>query len=139
MNETLDRLTARQAHLEVRAITVQVKPPHERSRLPSVSYQVVSVEEIGGSGDDTEIAWLLTTSLAGRLVSRFGLDSVGSVLHGQMVREAKTNSRSFWKLDLPVLHRQAGFLKFAAQRRIEDLGRGEFDERRDWRVRGQMD
>ena len=34
---------ARQAHLEVRAITVQVKPPHERSKLPSVTYQVVLV------------------------------------------------------------------------------------------------
>ena len=54
---------ARQAHLEVRAITVQVKPPHERSRLPSVTYQVVLVEEIGGPGDDTEISWLLITSL----------------------------------------------------------------------------
>jgi hypothetical protein len=54
---------ARQAQLEIRAITVQVKPPHERSRLPSVSYNVVLVEEVGGPGDGTDVSWLLITSL----------------------------------------------------------------------------
>ena len=62
LNQTPKRV-ARQAHLEVRAITVQVKPPHELSQLPSVIYQVVLVEEVGGPGDDTEISWLLITSL----------------------------------------------------------------------------
>lgn len=54
---------ARQANLEIRAIAVQVKPPHERSRLPSVAYNVVLVEEMGGPGDGTDVSWLLINSL----------------------------------------------------------------------------
>ena len=54
---------ARQAQLEIRAITVTVKPPHERSRLPSVTYNVVLVEEVNGPGDGTDVSWLLITSL----------------------------------------------------------------------------
>ena len=41
---------ARQAYLEIRAITVPVKPPHARSQLPSVTHNVVLVEEVGGPG-----------------------------------------------------------------------------------------
>jgi Transposase DNA-binding/Transposase Tn5 dimerisation domain len=55
---------ARQAHLEIRAICVQVKPPHARKHfLPSVTFNVVLVEEIGGPGDDTDVSWLLITTL----------------------------------------------------------------------------
>ena len=54
---------ARQAKLEVRAIRVTVKPPHERSSLPTVTYNVVLVEEVGGPGDGTDVSWLLITSL----------------------------------------------------------------------------
>ena len=54
---------ARAATLEVRAMTVQVKPPHARSRLPSVTVNVVLVEEIGGPGDGTDVSWLLITTL----------------------------------------------------------------------------
>lgn len=54
---------ARQARLEIRAIAVQMKPPHERSRLPSVADNVVLVEEVGGPGDGTDVSWLLITSL----------------------------------------------------------------------------
>lgn len=54
---------ARQAQLEIRAITVTVKPPHERARLPSVTYNVVLVEEVNGPGDGTDVSWLLITSL----------------------------------------------------------------------------
>jgi hypothetical protein len=54
---------ARPARLEIRAIAVRVKPPHERSRLPSVAYNVVLVEEVGGPGDGTDVSWLLITSL----------------------------------------------------------------------------
>ena len=54
---------ARQAYLEIRAITVQVKPPHARKHLPSVTYNVVLVEEVGGPGDDTDLSWLLITTL----------------------------------------------------------------------------
>ena len=55
--------TARQATLEIRALTVTVKPPHERSRLPPVTVQVVLAEEVGGPGDGTDVSWLLITSL----------------------------------------------------------------------------
>jgi len=54
---------ARTATLEVRAIGVTVKPPHERSYLPTVSYNVVLVEEVDGPGDGTDVSWLLITSL----------------------------------------------------------------------------
>jgi hypothetical protein len=54
---------ARQATLEIRALTVQIKPPHARAHLPAVTLQVVLAEEIGGPGDGTEVSWLLLTSL----------------------------------------------------------------------------
>ena len=54
---------ARTATLEVRALTVQVKPPHARSHLPSVTVNVVLVEEVGGPGDGTDVSWLLITTL----------------------------------------------------------------------------
>ena len=55
--------SARTAQLEVRAIRVMVKPPHGRSSLPMVSYNVVLVEEVDGPGDGTDVSWLLITSL----------------------------------------------------------------------------
>ena len=54
---------AREAKLEVRAIRVTVKPPHERSSLPTVTYNVVLVEEVDGPNDGTDVSWLLITSL----------------------------------------------------------------------------
>ena len=54
---------ARQAELEIRALRVTVKPPHARSRLPTVTYNVVLVEEVGGPGDGTDVSWLLVTTL----------------------------------------------------------------------------
>jgi hypothetical protein len=54
---------ARQAHLEIRALTVEVKPPHARSHLPSVTHNVVLVEEVGGPGDGTHVSWLRLTTL----------------------------------------------------------------------------
>ena len=54
---------ARTAQLEVRAIHVTVKPPHDRSYLPTVNYNVVLVEEVDGPGDGTDVSWLLITSL----------------------------------------------------------------------------
>jgi len=54
---------ARQAYLEIRAISVQVKPPHARNHLLSVTYNVVLVEEVGGPGDGTDLSWLLITTL----------------------------------------------------------------------------
>jgi hypothetical protein len=61
---TTSKRKARTATLEVRAITVQVKPPHARSHLPSVTVNVVLVKEIGGPADDTEVSWLLLTTLS---------------------------------------------------------------------------
>jgi hypothetical protein len=54
---------ARQATLEVRALTVTIKPPHARSHLPAVTLQVVLAEEVGGPDDGTAVSWLLLTSL----------------------------------------------------------------------------
>ena len=62
LNETSKR-PARLANVEIRAVTVRVKPPHERSGLQPVTFNVVLVEEVGGPGDDTDISWLLITSL----------------------------------------------------------------------------
>lgn len=55
--------TARSARLEVRARTVTVKPPHTRSHLPQVTYNVVLVSEVGAPSDGTEVNWLLLTTL----------------------------------------------------------------------------
>jgi hypothetical protein len=55
---------ARTATLEIRAATVTVKPPHARGHLPPVTYNVVLVEEVDGPGDDTDVNWLLITSLS---------------------------------------------------------------------------
>ena len=54
---------ARTASVEVRAIPVTVKPPLSRGELPTVQYNVVLVEEVGGPGDGTDIQWLLITTL----------------------------------------------------------------------------
>ena len=54
---------ARQAHWEIRAITVEVQPPHARSPLPPVTHNVVLVAEVGGPGDETDVSWLLLTTL----------------------------------------------------------------------------
>jgi hypothetical protein len=54
---------ARQACLEIRAISVQVKPPHARKHLLPVTHSVVLVEEVGGPGDGTDLNWLLITTL----------------------------------------------------------------------------
>lgn len=55
--------SARQAALEIRAITVLVKPPSQRPRMGCVTYNVVLVEEVGGPGDGTDVSWLLITTL----------------------------------------------------------------------------
>jgi len=54
---------ARRAELEIRALRVTVKPPHARSRLPQVTYNVVLVQEVNGPGDGTDVEWLLITTL----------------------------------------------------------------------------
>jgi hypothetical protein len=54
---------ARQAELEIRALTIEVKPPDSRSDLPTVSQQFVLVREVNGPGDKTEVSWLLMTTL----------------------------------------------------------------------------
>lgn len=54
---------ARDAVLELRAIEVTVKPPHARSHLPGVTYNVVLIEEVDPPDDGTAVCWLLITSL----------------------------------------------------------------------------
>lgn len=54
---------ARRATLEIRATSVDVKPPHARSSLDQVQYNVVLVEEVDGPNDGTNVGWLLITSL----------------------------------------------------------------------------
>jgi hypothetical protein len=54
----------RTALLEIRALTVTVKPPASRqARLPAITHNVVLAEEVGGPGDGTDVAWLLVTTL----------------------------------------------------------------------------
>jgi hypothetical protein len=54
---------AREAHLEIRALQVTIKPPHARSRLPQVTCNIVLVEEVNGPQDGTDVHWLLITTL----------------------------------------------------------------------------
>jgi len=44
----LPKRAARTAFLEIRGISVTVKPPHARSHLPSVTMQIVFAREVGG-------------------------------------------------------------------------------------------
>lgn len=60
---TTPKRAARTATVEIRALTVRIKPPHARSHLPVVTANVVLVEEIGGPGDGTDVSWLLITTL----------------------------------------------------------------------------
>lgn len=48
----------RTARLEIRAINVEVKPPHQKDEMGSVRYNLVLVEEVGRPADD-ETARLL--------------------------------------------------------------------------------
>ena len=54
---------ARKAELAIRALRVTVKPPHARSHLPTVTLNVVLVEEVNGPQDGTDVSWLLITTL----------------------------------------------------------------------------
>ena len=54
---------AREACLEIRAISVTMKAPHDRSCLKPVTHNVVLVQEVGGPGDGTDVDWLLFTTL----------------------------------------------------------------------------
>jgi len=54
----------RDAVLEFRAIEVTVKPPHARSNLSEVVYNVVLIEEVDPPDDGTAVCWLLITSLS---------------------------------------------------------------------------
>ena len=71
LSETPKR-KARIAHIEIRAVTVTVKPPHARSHLPPVIMNVVLAEEVGGPGDGTDVGWLLLTSLPIQTVQEVG-------------------------------------------------------------------
>jgi hypothetical protein len=55
---------AREAELEIRALTIELKPPDTRRGLPRVSLQFVLVTEVGGPGDGTDVEWLLMTNLS---------------------------------------------------------------------------
>lgn len=55
---------ARQAVLELRALTITVKPPHGRAAMQPVTMNIVLVEEVGGPGDGTDVSWQLLTSLS---------------------------------------------------------------------------
>jgi Transposase DNA-binding/Transposase Tn5 dimerisation domain len=55
--------SARQATIAVRAIAVTVKPPNDRNHLDVITHNVILVEEQDGPGDDTEVRWLLLTTL----------------------------------------------------------------------------
>jgi len=61
--ERTPKRESREATLKIRAMGVTVKPPYARSHLPSVQYNVVLVEEVDGPGDDTDVSWLLLTTL----------------------------------------------------------------------------
>jgi hypothetical protein len=54
---------ARTARVEVRAMTIPVKPPNDRPHLPAVTHNVILVREVGGPGDGTDIEWLIATTL----------------------------------------------------------------------------
>jgi hypothetical protein len=60
---TTPKRKGRTATLEIRVKTVTVKSPHLRSHLDNVVLNVVSVQEVHGPGDGTDVSWWLLTSL----------------------------------------------------------------------------
>jgi hypothetical protein len=54
---------ARKAELEIRALSIALKPPDTRRSLPIVTLQFVLVTEVNGPGDGTDVSWLLMTTL----------------------------------------------------------------------------
>lgn len=54
---------ARQAILEVRALTVTVKPPNARSGLPAITHNVILVQEVDPPPEAAAVEWLLLTTL----------------------------------------------------------------------------
>ena len=54
---------SRTAHLEIRAITIEIKRPHARPDLPNLTLNLVLAKEVNGPGDGTDIEWRLITSL----------------------------------------------------------------------------
>lgn len=55
--------SARKAELEIRAVQVDLKPPHTKSQMKSVRCNVVLAQEVNGPDDGTAVSWLLITSL----------------------------------------------------------------------------
>ena len=55
--------SARRAIVEVRALEVQIKPPNARPHLPTVTLNVVLVEEVNCPEPSTAISWLLVTTM----------------------------------------------------------------------------
>ena len=55
--------SARTATLDVRAITVTVKPPNARNDLPPITHNVILVQECCPPESDTPVEWLLLTTL----------------------------------------------------------------------------
>lgn len=60
---TTPKRAARKAHLEIRAIRLEVKRPHARPDLPNAQLHLVWVKEVKGPGDGTDIEWQLITTL----------------------------------------------------------------------------
>ncbi len=54
----------RRATVEVRAVTMPLRPPYRREkRLPEVTVNVIQVREVGPPADDVAGEWLLVTTL----------------------------------------------------------------------------
>lgn len=105
---------ARTAQLEIRALRITVKPPHARSRLPRVTYHMVSVVEIHGPQDGTAVSWLLITSLPINTVNEI-LRVVDYYVARWMIeiffRVLKTGCR-VEQIQLETLHRVKNCLAF---------------------------
>lgn len=54
---------ARLAHLEIRTLAIELKPPRVHPDLPAVTTHFVLVREVGGPGDGTAVEWLLLSDL----------------------------------------------------------------------------
>lgn len=53
----------REAHLEIRVLALDLKPPYVHPDLPVVTTHFVLVREVGGPGDGTDVEWLLMSNL----------------------------------------------------------------------------
>lgn len=81
---------AREARVEVRAIRTEVKPPNHRPNLDIITHNIILVCEIDGPGDDSDVCWVLVTTLP--------VDTVAQILMAVEYYAARWTIESYFRV-----------------------------------------